>query len=424
MNQYIDKRTFDLYIDACKEAGVATDILDDMQAYFVTKGDKDKDGRIDKKEFAEMLRNDKKFGEITMTKLLRVIYKPNRRMVDFEVTMAGLVEYDKFGNVVFDPYDMSCVSTNSGGTGQGYYVGYGPFSNNPDRSWAGESFHSFPILILAGPPAGGKGTMCKKMAEEYGVLHISTGKMLREAASTDSALATKMARGDLIDDSLVFAKLKAKLDGIAKHPKAVILDGFPRNQSQIDMLCDSGFPVNAFILLEVDDDVVKKRVLGRAESARANGKTPRADDNEQTIVARLKKFHDEIGAMVKCYSRRMYKVNGNNSVAETWKQIKKLLEEEEACQPKKSTTTDGVSKENDDDDKASKSPSIEAKKKLASSSDATPVVEGSSSGSGGVIILTRKSSDICSVDKRDPREVEQNRTPKRPSPERGCCLIL
>jgi len=125
-------------------------------------------------------------------------------------------------------------------------------------------------LILVGAPGSGKGTQSQKLVERYGVPQISTGDLLRDAQKRGSELGLKakaaMDAGKLVDDAIVLGIIRDRL----AEPDAVkgfILDGFPRNQAQADalgaLLKELGTPIDAVILMEVDTDVLFRRLTGR-----------------------------------------------------------------------------------------------------------------------------------------------------------------
>ena len=121
-------------------------------------------------------------------------------------------------------------------------------------------------IILIAPPAAGKGTQSELLVNEYGFAHISTGDMLREVALENSDIKAKLESGDLISDDIVFDLL---LDRLKRDDckKGFILDGFPRTLDQAvryDSLVDViGVTNNVVIYLDVDKDILYKRVVGR-----------------------------------------------------------------------------------------------------------------------------------------------------------------
>lgn len=183
---------------------------------------------------------------------------------------------------------------------------------------------AYKVMLIAGPPAGGKGTQAKRMRMKFPIVHISTGDLLRAEAKTNKKLAGIMATGALVDDQYVFDALLNRLkkaDVNAVATKGVLLDGFPRNKKQADMLAKANIPVDMFLLLDVDDAVCEKRVLGRAQAAVDRGEEPRKDDTSETIRARLKIYHDTIDAFSDCYTSSIAKISGNGTSDESWHEV-------------------------------------------------------------------------------------------------------
>ena len=120
-------------------------------------------------------------------------------------------------------------------------------------------------VILIAPPAAGKGTLSKVLADEFGYVSLSTGDMLRERANEDDNLREMMKTGKLIDDETVFDALKAKLNKLGDTP--YILDGFPRTVKQAvmydELLKDMGRELGVVIYLDVDKEELKNRVVTR-----------------------------------------------------------------------------------------------------------------------------------------------------------------
>src|SRR5436190_11925034 len=132
-------------------------------------------------------------------------------------------------------------------------------------------------LLLLAPPGAGKGTQGERLAEHYGVRHLSTGEMLRAevAAGTElgRAVSDHLAAGDLVPDDMMAEMLRGPLVEAAASG-GYILDGFPRTLSQahqaFELARDLGITVHAVIALEAPEDVLRERLLGRASAGRAD----------------------------------------------------------------------------------------------------------------------------------------------------------
>jgi len=154
-------------------------------------------------------------------------------------------------------------------------------------------------LLFLGPPGAGKGTQAQQLAERHGLLHLSTGDLLRAEVSAGSELGKQaeavMARGELVSDALVLAIVRSRLEN---HSGGWLLDGFPRNVAQADalatLLADLGQSIELVVLMELDDAVLVQRLLSRG----------RADDNEEVIRHRLEVYRQQTEPLIAYYRER------------------------------------------------------------------------------------------------------------------------
>ena len=152
-------------------------------------------------------------------------------------------------------------------------------------------------IILLGPPGAGKGTQAERLVAERGMIQLSTGDMLREAKTSGTEMGKRVAevmdRGDLVTDEIVIGLIREKITGDAGG--GFIFDGFPRTLAQADalgaLLDETGQPLDCVIELQVDDEVLVGRIVGRAAEAAAAGKPVRADDNEESLKIRLMEYY-------------------------------------------------------------------------------------------------------------------------------------
>ncbi len=174
-------------------------------------------------------------------------------------------------------------------------------------------------LVLLGPPGAGKGTQAARLVEKFGLLHLSTGDMLRAAAEagTPTGLAAKeiMARGDLVPDGVV---VKIIEDRIAEEDAAngFVLDGFPRTVAQAQsldaMLAAKSQKLDAVVELEVDAEKLVDRIVKRAEEAKRAGLTVRKDDDPAVFTTRLAAYRAQTAPVSAYYrgTRLLKAVNG------------------------------------------------------------------------------------------------------------------
>ena len=190
-----------------------------------------------------------------------------------------------------------------------------------------------PVLILLGPPGAGKGTQARMLEERFGLVQLSTGDLLRAAvaAGTEAGKAAKsvMAAGGLVSDDIVLAILRDRM-AEPDTAKGVILDGFPRTPGQAEaldaLLASQGLKITAAISIEVDDAAMVARVAGRytcagcGEGYHDEFKQPalagccdkcggtefkrRADDNAETVGARLSAYHASTAPLIAYYAGR------------------------------------------------------------------------------------------------------------------------
>lgn len=162
-------------------------------------------------------------------------------------------------------------------------------------------------IILLGPPGAGKGTQAQILVEQRDMVQLSTGDMLREAKTSGTEMgkmvAAVMDRGDLVTDEIVIGLIKEKLQG--ENKGGFIFDGFPRTLEQADALADllkaEGQTLDAVIELQVNDEILVERILGRAAEAVAAGGTARADDNEDSLKIRLMAYYKQTSPLIGYY---------------------------------------------------------------------------------------------------------------------------
>lgn len=196
------------------------------------------------------------------------------------------------------------------------------------------------ILFIA-PPAGGKGTQSDALVEKFGYIHISTGDLLRNI-DKQSELGIKVndliAKGALVDDSIVLELLKNKLLTL-KETDCFILDGFPRNLAQAEsldkLLSEIGQSLDIVVELDVPYDTCLKRAIGRISCPKCKAiynkyfKKPqtenvcdkcgstlesRLDDNEETFKTRFDTYNKSTAPLIEYYEQKgiLVKIDGIN----------------------------------------------------------------------------------------------------------------
>ena len=210
-------------------------------------------------------------------------------------------------------------------------------------------------IIFIGPPGSGKGTQAKRLASRFGIPHISTGDMLREAVTDGTALGLQaapiMASGGLVSDDLMIGIIN---DRLAKTDarKGFILDGFPRTIVQaekLDGIVGNGTDPLRVLQLLVPDDAIVRRITMRRTCAQcgaiyhlennppASGSVcdrcgaeviARADDTEEAVRKRLESFHRQTMPVATYYKSKniLREVDGIGPVDEVFERIEKSLE--------------------------------------------------------------------------------------------------
>lgn len=185
-------------------------------------------------------------------------------------------------------------------------------------------------VVIFGAPGCGKGTQSERLIKEYGLLHISTGEVLRDHIARGTELGkiadSYISQGQLIPDDLMINILD---DILENHPEAkngVIFDGFPRTIPQAEalkqLLDDRGTQVHAVVGLEVGDEELVDRILKRGQE------TGRADDNLETVKKRLEVYHHQTSPLHEYYVKEglYHGIDGHGSVDDIFSSIKRRLD--------------------------------------------------------------------------------------------------
>lgn len=201
-------------------------------------------------------------------------------------------------------------------------------------------------IVLLGPPGSGKGTQSRNIAEYYGLTHISTGDLLRDALNNGMDVGVDineyLVKGVLVPDDVISKLLEVRLKQDIKN--GYILDGYPRTLSQANSLESFARP-DVVLLLNTDKKYILNRIVNRSvcsgckatlsEDKLVNGNCPfcggetfkRSDDNEQTFSKRFDIYEELTKPLIDFYNQKsiLKIVDGNAGVEEIFDKIKVIL---------------------------------------------------------------------------------------------------
>jgi adenylate kinase len=186
-------------------------------------------------------------------------------------------------------------------------------------------------VLIVGPQGSGKGTQAQRIAEEYDVKHLATGDLYRAEVAQGTELGKLveplLAAGQLVPDEITIPIVRGQIE---QAGRGFVLDGYPRNLVQAEaldaMLEEIDRPLDIILLLELDDDVARERMLKRAELE------GRADDTPEVIDRRLATYHGQTEPIVDHYlaTGRLVKVHAERTIDEVWAEIQDALEQVQA----------------------------------------------------------------------------------------------
>jgi len=212
-------------------------------------------------------------------------------------------------------------------------------------------------IVLLGAPGSGKGTQAKRLEADRNIPQISTGDMLREAVAAGTRFGARakeiMEAGKLVSDDIVLGIIRERL-GKSDAANGFILDGFPRTRQQAsdleELLDELEVPMDAAVLMDVDFDILMKRLTGRRtcsltgkllniyfssqeeidECLNAGGELiQREDDNEQTIRSRLDVYREQTEPVIDYYKERgkLRSIDAEGTVDDVYERFLRALQE-------------------------------------------------------------------------------------------------
>eukprot|EP01099_Mayorella_cantabrigiensis_P007080 TRINITY_DN611_c0_g1_i1.p1 TRINITY_DN611_c0_g1~~TRINITY_DN611_c0_g1_i1.p1 ORF type:complete len:208 (+),score=40.82 TRINITY_DN611_c0_g1_i1:89-712(+) len=194
-------------------------------------------------------------------------------------------------------------------------------------------------VIISGGPGSGKGTQAERIVAEWGLVHLSTGDILRQEIKNDSELGRKakefMNKGELVPDSVICELVKHRIQQKDCQEKGWLLDGFPRTAEQAHYLNKNHITPTHFIHLDVADDVIVERISGRVSDPES-GKIyhlkfnpppkgmkifQREDDTEGKVRVRLQIFHKNYKEISKIYEKLHVLIDGNRDASLVYRDV-------------------------------------------------------------------------------------------------------
>ncbi|MGI6328069.1 MAG: adenylate kinase [Dethiobacteria bacterium] len=212
------------------------------------------------------------------------------------------------------------------------------------------------FVVLMGPPGAGKGTQAEKLCKEFGLIHIATGDIFRNAVKEGTEMGIKakayMDKGELVPDEIVLGIVKERLSK-ADCAAGVILDGFPRTIEQAEaldeVLEDLKMKINMVIIIDIKEDEIISRLTGRRVCSNCGATyhikfnppkvrnicdhcsgelQQRSDDTIETVKERINIYNRQIPPLLDYYVQKglFQKANGSNLIERVFEEIDSYLQ--------------------------------------------------------------------------------------------------
>lgn len=177
------------------------------------------------------------------------------------------------------------------------------------------------VIFVLGGPGSGKGSQCEKIVEKYKFNHLSSGDLLRAEVQSGSPrgkeLQATMEKGELVSLEVVLALIKESMLKLIDKSPYFLIDGYPRELEQGLRFERDVAPCFTVLYFEVNEEVMKQRLLKRGETS------GRVDDNEATIVKRLKTFEEKTVPVIDYYAKegKVIKIDASNTIDAVFKVV-------------------------------------------------------------------------------------------------------
>lgn len=181
------------------------------------------------------------------------------------------------------------------------------------------------VLFILGGPGSGKGTQCENLIKTYGFVHFSTGDLLRAEVKKQTELGKQIdsyiSKGNLVPGETTVMLVKKAI--LERTPEFVfILDGYPRNQENVDVwekIVGNEIEVLGCLFLECSEEMMKNRILNRGQG--------RSDDNEEVFKNRIHVYHNETVPITKHFKEKntLFSVSAEGTKEQCFEEIKKVI---------------------------------------------------------------------------------------------------
>jgi len=229
------------------------------------------------------------------------------------------------------------------------YVAVRKYSNNEEAKEIITGFLQARRIFLVGPPGSGKGTVGKRLREEFGLSHISSGDLLRERVASGDELGKKvkvfMDAGSLVPAELMEELIVNRLNQRDCKTRGFILDGYPPSESDLQNLTKHNVFPSQVIILECSDEIAIERQSGRVSDPltgeifhstfapppeSAQGRlVKRSSDNPETARKRLEHYHNQLGNHVASWypAEIQYRIDASGTPQQVWDAVKNAVEQ-------------------------------------------------------------------------------------------------
>ena len=185
------------------------------------------------------------------------------------------------------------------------------------------------VIFLIGGPGSGKGTVCTQILENYPFIHLSTGDLLREEVKNETELGKiaeeYMKEGKMVPADKLVEILKSNMIKLGWEKNIYILDGFPRNFSNIEnweLIMKDDINEIGVINLSCSKEILKERIMKRGETS------GRDDDNEEAFEKRMNVFFEETQPVVDHFKNKekLFEVDASGSIENTFEKTKQIID--------------------------------------------------------------------------------------------------